>query len=71
MIVVFVMAIIFFFTFLGGKIIDRLGIDLNVLLLRLSEVPMWGLLVTGTILALVAGSISYFVSLKIVKAKEF
>lgn len=71
MIVVFVMAIIFFFTFLGGKIIDRLGIDLNVLLLRLSEVPMWGLLVTWTILALVAGSISYFVSLKIVKAKEF
>lgn len=71
MIVVFVMAIIFFFTFLGGKIIDLLGIDLNVLLLRLSEVPMWGLLVTGTILALVAGSISYFVSLKIVKAKEF
>lgn len=70
LIILIVMAIIFFFVFLGEALVERLGIDPNRLLLTIADTPIWLLMTVGTLAAIVASSISYFLSVRILNRKE-
>lgn len=70
MIIMVVMAIIFFFVFLGKGLFERLGIDIVALLHRISEIPLGFLFTISTIAAIIAGGISFVFSFKFIEKKE-
>lgn len=70
LIIIVVMAIIFFFVFLGKGVFDRLGIDIMGILLWISNVPMWLLFVGGGIVAIVTCAISVILSFGFIEQKE-
>lgn len=70
LIIIVVMAIIFFFVFLGKGVFDRLGIDIMGILLWISNVPMWLLFVGGGIVAIVTCAMSVILSFGFIEQKE-
>lgn len=70
MIIMVVMAIIFFFVFLGKGLFERLGIDIVAILLHISKTPLWILFTGGTIAAIISCGISYAFSLRFIDKKE-
>lgn len=70
LIIMVVMAIIFFFVFLGKGLFERLGIDIMGFLLRISTTPLWILFTGGTSAAIIAGGISFVFSLRFITKKE-
>ncbi|MBU5363064.1 ABC-2 transporter permease [Enterococcus raffinosus] len=70
LIIMVVMAIIFFFVFLGKGLFERLGIDIMALLLRISATPLWLLFTGGTLTAVIACGISVVFSFRFLEQKE-
>lgn len=70
LIIIVVMAIIFFFVFLGKGLFERLGIDIMGLLIRISNTPAWILYTGGTIAAIIGGILSVVFSFKFLEQKQ-
>lgn len=70
MIMIIVRGVIFFFAFLGRSMIERLGINLNAIFQRISNIPILLTLTIGFIAALAVCIISYSLSLRIIGKKE-
>ncbi|MFR3687342.1 MAG: ABC-2 transporter permease [Enterococcus sp.] len=70
LIIMVVMAIIFFFVFLGKGLFERLGIDIMALLLRISATPLWLLFTGGTLAAVIVCGISVIFSFRFLEQKE-
>ena len=70
MIMILLMAVIFFCAYLGKSVIVKLGINLNAILQRISDTPLWLMLTGGVVAGGLVGVLSYLLSLKILEKKE-
>lgn len=71
MIMILVMGVIFFFAFLGRSLVERLSIDIDMILQRITNAPLWLMLTAGTTVAGILCILSYFLSFRILGKKEF
>ncbi|MBO0452395.1 ABC-2 transporter permease [Candidatus Enterococcus murrayae] len=71
MIMILVMGVIFFFAFLGRSLVERLSIDIDMILQRITNAPLWLMLAAGTTAAGILCILSYFLSFRILGKKEF
>lgn len=69
-IMIIIIGIIFFCIFLGSSLIERFDINIQGLIQRISDIPLWLLLSAGAGTSVVFCVISYFLSLRIINKKE-